>query len=393
MVAVIKPTLDMISVPLHESLLGMSEAIREINELIQRMAPTRLTVLVTGESGTGKDIVARLLHRLSPRAEKPFIKVNCPAVPEAIFESELFGYERGAFTGAQTSKPGRVELAHLGTLFLDEITETSHAVQGKLLQMLDGEPILRVGGTQPIPCDVRIVAATNMNIEDAVSAGRIRRELYFRLMEAHIHLPPLRERQEDIPLLAEHFNYNFLKKFGRAYEPLPGAYIEKMVTLHWPGNVRELAACVRKYVATGVPESLLGDPQEAAATRKVPVMPTALVSPVPPAALSIPKQASPVKTGVSDKGERVEITQPTPPEHKPVAKREPVSGMKLMSLKEARRRAIEQAEKALIEEALRLTLWNRRKAAKLLGISYSSILRRIEAYNIGEHNAEGESSE
>lgn len=383
--------MELISAPLHEVLLGTSEAMREVNDLVQRMAQTRLTVLITGESGTGKDIVARMLHRLSPRAEKPFIKVNCPAIPESIFESELFGYERGAFTGAQTSKPGRVELAHHGTLFLDEITETSFAVQGKLLQMLDGEPILRVGGVKPIPCDVRVVAATNMRIEDAVARERIRQELYFRLTEAHIHLPPLRERPVDIPLLAEHFNFNFRRMFGRSYEPLPEAYVQKMLTLPWPGNVRELAACVRKYVATGNPESLFGEPESRSTTLSSPIVPSSLVPPAPAAVFRVPPKqpAAPESRAASSAQERDVQTPP----RRAVPKQEREAPPKLMSLKEARRRAIEQAERELIEKALRLTLWNRRKAAKLLGISYSSILRRIEAYNIGEQEMQGESTE
>lgn len=383
--------IELISAPLNEVLLGTSEAMRQVNELVRQMAQTRLTVLVTGESGTGKDIVARMLHRLSPRAEKPFIKVNCPAIPESIFESELFGYERGAFTGAQASKPGRVELANHGTLFLDEITETSFAVQGKLLQMLDGEPILRVGGVKPIPCDVRVVAATNMRIEDAVARERIRQELYFRLAEAHIHLPPLRERPMDIPLLVEHFNYNFRRMFGRSYEPLPEEYVQKMLTLPWPGNVRELAACVRKYVATGNPETLFGEPEARSKALSSPIVPTALVPPAPTGVLRVPPTQPTEPSTRAESSSRKPEKEATPQGVVPRGEKKALP--KLMSLKEARRRAIEQAERGLIEEALRVTLWNRRQAAKLLGISYSSILRRIEAYNIGEQERQGELSE
>ncbi|MEA3365517.1 MAG: sigma-54 dependent transcriptional regulator, partial [Candidatus Hydrogenedentes bacterium] len=249
--------LEEIRVPLHEQLLGESDVIREPREMITRLASSKLTVLLTGESGTGKDIAARMLHNLSPRLGKPFIKVNCPAIPESILESELFGYERGAFTGARNSKPGRFELANKGTMFLDEITETPYTVQAKLLQVLDGEPFIRIGGVTPIHTDVRIVAATNVELEDAVRQGKIREDVYYRLSEVHVRMPALREHPEDIPLLAEHFNYHFSQKQGRDYHPLDQSLVSQMQSQPWPGNVREMAARVRKYIATGNPETLL----------------------------------------------------------------------------------------------------------------------------------------
>lgn len=355
---------DLLAMPMHENLLGTSAAISEVNALVQRLAKSNLTVLITGESGTGKDIAARMLHRLSPRASKPFIKVNCPAVPEGIMESELFGHEKGAFTGARSSKPGRLELAHLGSIFLDEIAETPLGVQGKLLQLLDGEPIMRIGGVQPIQCDVRIIAATNMILEDAVREERMREDIYFRLSEVHIHIPPLRDRAGDIPLLAEHFNYNNLQKLGRDYTPLPQEYVQKMQALSWRGNVRELAGCVKKYVATENPETLLGEEtEERNPASPIQMMPRSLVAPSPPPQGRVdgPPEAPREERGRNGDGER-----------------------RFMPLKEATRRAIESTERALIEEALRYTLWNRRKAARLLDISYSSLLRRIDAYNIGK---------
>ena len=172
-----KPELsEMIQAPLHERLVGVSRAIRELRQVIERLAASDLTVLVTGESGTGQDVAARILHRNSPRYGRPFIKVNCPAIPESMLESELFGYERGAFTGAGTSKPGRFELANNGTIVLDEIAETSMTVQGKLLQVLDGEPVMRIGGVEPIHANVRIIAATNVDLERAVRDGRMRED-------------------------------------------------------------------------------------------------------------------------------------------------------------------------------------------------------------------------
>jgi two-component system, NtrC family, response regulator AtoC len=338
--------------PLHETLLGTSPAIQQVRELIERLAPSDLIVLIVGESGTGKDIAARALHRKSSRAGKPFIKVNCPAIPEGILESELFGYERGAFTGARTSKPGRFELAHMGVLFLDEVAETSPAIQGKLLQALDGEPIMRVGGVQPYEADVRIIAATNMSLEDAVRDGRMREDIYFRLSEVVIHMPPLRERPEDIAPIAEHFNYNFCERFGKDYRPLASEVLAKMEGLEWRGNVRELGARLKKYVATGNPDLLATEYDDPA-----------------------PQVAEPVRE--EPPPEPVAVPADPEPEHQTAPKR-------FVPLKEAARRAVEQTEKALILEALQHTLWNRRKAARLLDISYSSLLRRIAAYNIGE---------
>jgi len=347
--------INLVSTPVHESLLGTSQAIAEVNELVRRLADSNLTVLITGESGTGKDIASRLLHRLSPRYGKPFIKVNCPAIPESILESELFGYERGAFTGARTSKPGRLELAHAGTIFLDEIAETSYTVQGKLLQLLDGEPIMRIGGVMPIQCDVRVITATNVSLEEAVQRRKMREDIYFRLSEVRVHIPPLRDRAQDIPLLAEHFNYNYRQKLGKPYEPLPTGMLEQMKELPWRGNVRELAACVKKYVATGNPDTLLGEESEPPAPSIVEYVPSALVNPVP-----VP-------------GDGVETEEPPEPEERTFP-----------SLKKAVKKSVEETERGLIEEALRYTLWNRRKAAKLLDISYSSLLRRIDAYRIGK---------
>lgn len=376
--------LELLSSPLHETLLGTSPAMSEVNDLIHRLARTSMTVLITGETGTGKDITARLLHRHSPRSAKPFVKVNCPAIPESILESELFGYERGAFTGAGSAKPGRLELAHTGTIFLDEIAEMSYAVQGKLLQLLDGEPIMRIGGVTPIQCDVRVIAATNITLEEAVQQERMREDVYYRLSEVQIHIPPLRERIQDIPLLAEHFNYNFLQKLGRTYEPIESAHIAQMQQQPWRGNVRELGACVKKFVATGDPMQLLGDETMPETSRgRSNGNPQALVDPVPGTGVIVPLDGK---------------TKPTPPtsvsektvnkEEKRVENGSDRKPPKIMPLKEATQRAVESTERTLIEEALRQTLWNRRKAAKLLDVSYSSLLRRIDAYGIGKNESE-----
>jgi two-component system, NtrC family, response regulator AtoC len=355
--------LEAIATPLNETLLGTSPSIQEVVKLVQRLAPTALTVLISGESGTGKDVVSRMLHRLSPRGNGPFIKVNCPAIPESMMESELFGHEKGAFTGARTSKPGRLELAHHGTLFLDEIGEIPYPLQGKLLQVLDGEPVMRIGGVDPIQCEVRLIAATNKDLEAAVRQRRLREDIFFRLSEVHVHLPPLRDRREDVALLAEHFNYNYAQKSGKPYEPIPESYLARMTELPWKGNVRELSACVRKYAATGNEQLLFGEENGKRPERPViETMPTRLVSPVPR------KPVSPAsgQDGSASRGERIRI--------KP--------------LKETVKQVVEETERALILEALKHTFWNRRKAAKLLKVSYSSLLRRIEMYNIGKMDGE-----
>lgn len=329
-----------VTAPLHERLVGRSKFIRELDELISQLAPTDMTVLISGESGTGKDIVARLMHQRSNRKGRPFVKVNCPAIPGELVESELFGYEKGAFTGAHTAKPGRFELAEKGTIFLDEVTEISEASQVKLFTALDGEPYMRIGGVQPIQPNVRIVTATNVPIEEALASGRIRRDVYSRLSEFVIHMLPLRERREDIPVLAEHFNFNFSKKIDKEYEPIEEDILERMQELDWRGNIRALSARVKEYVATGSESVLLDD------------------------------------SGPS-------LVAPVPARPQPVVAEAPAAPPKFTSLKEATRIAVELTERALIEEALHYTLWNRRKAAKLLDISYSSLLRRIDAYGIG----------
>ncbi len=348
--------MSLVRTPLNETLLGVSAAIQETLQLVQRLGKANLTVLVTGESGTGKDIAARMLHKLSPRYGKPFIKVNCPAIPESILESELFGYERGAFTGARTSKPGRFELANKGTIFLDEIAETSYNVQSKLLQVLEGEPFMRIGGVTPVLTDVRIIAATNVSLEESVRSGRFREDIFFRLSEVVLRMPPLRERPEDIPLLAEHFNYNYLTRMGRPYTPLPADVLTRIREMSWPGNVRELGARIKEYAATGDPAALNSDSASSAAAL----------------------QSAPIPLPVNL--ERETVREPEAPSRGRSEER------KLPSLKEATRRAVEETERQLIEDALRLTLWNRRKAAQMLDISYSSLLRRIDAYNIGKSN-------
>jgi DNA-binding NtrC family response regulator len=229
-------------------LIGQSEGIREVLVKVEQIAPVSSTVLVEGESGTGKELVARAIHRLSPRRNKPFIAVNVGALPETLLESELFGHEKGAFTGAAERRIGRFELADTGTLFLDEIGDVPLATQVKLLRVLEEREITRVGGTQSIPVDVRVVAATNKPLRDGVEEGRFRSDLYYRLNVLSVYLPPLRERREDIPILVRQFITELSRQHDRPFKGISPEALEMLVDYAWPGNVRELRNLVESMV-------------------------------------------------------------------------------------------------------------------------------------------------
>ena len=229
-------------------LIGQSEGIREVLVKVEQIAPVSSTVMIEGESGTGKELVARAIHRLGPRRNKPFIAVNVGALPDTLLESELFGHEKGAFTGAAERRIGRFELAHTGTLFLDEIGDVPLATQVKLLRVLEEREITRVGGTQSIPVDVRVVAATNNPLKDGVEEGRFRSDLYYRLNVLSIYLPPLRERREDIPILVRQFITELSKQHDRPFKGITPAALDMLVQYAWPGNVRELRNLVESMV-------------------------------------------------------------------------------------------------------------------------------------------------
>ena len=230
------------------TMVGESAALRKTLTQAEAVAPTSATVLITGETGTGKELLARAIHELSPRRNKPFIRVNCAAIPIGLVESELFGHERGAFTGADKRRPGRFELADGGTLFLDEIGEMPLEAQVKLLRVLEDGEIDRIGGTRTVPVDVRIVAATNADLLSAIGEGRFRSDLYYRLRVFPLVLPSLRERPEDIPLLAQHFLENYRRKLKRPPLELSGSTIERLLRYSWPGNIRELQNLIERGV-------------------------------------------------------------------------------------------------------------------------------------------------
>ncbi|MGC8792353.1 MAG: sigma-54-dependent transcriptional regulator [Bryobacteraceae bacterium] len=232
-------------------LIGESGAMRRVREQIETVAPVDTTVLIEGESGTGKELVARAIHRLSPRRYNPMVVVHCGALTETLIESELFGHEKGAFTGAQYRKKGKFEAAMGGTIFLDEIADISLKTQTDLLRVLQEREIVRVGGTQPIKVDFRVIAATNRSLAELVKEGRFRSDLYYRLNVFTIHLPPLRERHGDVPLLAQHFLEKYSRQMNRRFTGFDRAAMEALVSYHWPGNVRELENVIERAVVVG----------------------------------------------------------------------------------------------------------------------------------------------
>jgi len=229
-------------------IIGDSRAIAEVRQQIAAAAPSNGRVLILGESGVGKELVARALHAGSPRAEKPFVEVNCAAIPQELIESELFGHEKGSFTGALERKRGKFELAHQGTLFLDEIGDMSLATQAKVLRVIETQQFQRVGGSRTISVDVRIVSATNKDLETEIQEGRFREDLYYRLNVIPIHVPPLRARREDIPKLAAYFLERFAAEYGRKPKRLGASALRALADYHWPGNIRELRNVVERLM-------------------------------------------------------------------------------------------------------------------------------------------------
>lgn len=240
-------------------IVGRSATMQKLFALVERVADSPTTALITGESGTGKEMVARALHLQSSRRESPFITVNCGAIPANLFESELFGYEKGAFTGAATSKPGKFELANGGTLFLDEVGELGRDMQVKLLRVLQEREVDRVGGTRPIKVDVRVVCATNIDLQSRVSTGEFREDLYYRLAVVPIRLPPLRDRKEDIPLLVEHFIVRFNARLNARVSRVAEPLMAQLCNAAWPGNIRELENTIERGVLLADGEWLAGE--------------------------------------------------------------------------------------------------------------------------------------
>jgi len=241
----------------EQNLVGESARVKEIFQFLARVGPTDSTVLIEGESGTGKELAARALHRNSHRSQKPFVAINCAAIPETLLESELFGHERGAFTGAASQKKGKLEVAEGGVVFLDEIGELAPALQVKLLRVLQEREFERVGGTHPIKIDVRVIAATNRDLDDAVRKKEFRQDLYYRLAVVKLTMPPLREHRDDIPMLTRHFIQKNAKRCKVKPKPISREAMAALVSYDWPGNVRELENAIERALVMGSSDTIL----------------------------------------------------------------------------------------------------------------------------------------
>src|ERR1700704_3407304 len=238
-------------IPPDEIIFGCSPAMSAVHKRLERICHTDVPVLLCGDAGTGKEIVARWMHCRSPYKEGQFVKVNCAAIPGSLLESELFGYEKGAFTGAHTSKPGRVELAEKGTLFLDEIADLDMGLQSKLLQFVQDGTFSRIGGQSENFVEVRLLCSTNRNMEREIAAGRFRADLYYRISVFQLRMPTLSERREDVPTLAQHFRVMYQKQFAKECDPLGSEMLNYLENLPWPGNMRELSNCIARFVLIG----------------------------------------------------------------------------------------------------------------------------------------------
>jgi transcriptional regulator with GAF, ATPase, and Fis domain len=371
----------------HVHLLGHSPKMAEVRELISRVAGTDATVLIRGESGTGKELVARALRAASPRRDKAFVKVNCAALPAELLESEMFGFERGAFTGALQARPGKFEFANHGTIFLDEIGEMQPPLQAKLLHVLQDGSFSRLGGGE-VHVDVRVVAATNRRLEEAVASGHFREDLFFRLNVVSIVMPPLRERREEIPLFVRHFLDKYSAHYNRPGTQISSATLEAFMQYDWPGNVRELENAIQRIVILGA-ESPAATPLmprrverrsphgERRRSMMAPSAPTAAPASVPPATA---ESSSVATQPVRIPDTRAEFTSDTRSEARPDTRNdgEPPS-LKLIG-----RNAARAAERDLMLRMLHRTRWNRKEAAQMLGISYKALLYKIKEHRLDD---------
>jgi len=360
----------------HKLLFRNSEKMAEVRDLIERVADTDVTCLVRGESGTGKELVARAIYASSLRRDKPFVKVNCAALPTELLESELFGFERGAFTGAIQQKPGKFEFANHGTMFLDEIGDMSFPLQAKLLQVLQDGEFSRLGGKHDVRVDVRVIAATNQDLEQAVAEGKFREDLFFRLNVVCITLPPLRERREEIPILSEYF----LKKYSVQYnKPLTSISTDTMrlfMDYDWPGNVRELENLIKRAVVLGSETAIRKEIQHGIAMAAHRVHAPAATHPSP-AAVAVGGHQSPVVAFPKAGG--AALAPPSAPAHlSPAEFAAAAAAEGNYSLKDISREAARQAERELILKMLQQTRWNRKETAEILGISYKALLYKIK---------------
>ncbi len=320
------PLLSPSSVLVPESVIfGRSEAMQVVQKKIEKVATARVPVLIQGESGTGKEIIAKLIHLRSPWRNGPFVKVHCPAVPGTLLESELFGYEKGAFTGASQSRPGRVEMAERGTLLLDEITELDLSLQAKLLQLLQDGQFARIGAQQDTRVEVQVICATNRKMEQEIKAGNFRQDLLYRINVVDMTLPPLRERREDIPQLVSYFLKSYNEMYNCQASPPSPSLIRLFQKYNWPGNIRELENLIRRYVILASEEAITSELLGHGQSRGSP---------------EIPPNGS-------------------------------------ISLKKLAKQATQDLERKIIFDVLQASRWNRKRAARALNISYGALLYKI----------------
>ncbi len=351
-----------------------SARMENVRRIIETVAHLDCTVLVRGESGTGKELVARALAGPSIQQGKPFVKVNCAALPAELLESELFGYERGAFTGAVQRKLGKFEFAHQGTIFLDEIGEMSAPMQAKILQVLQDGEFSRLGGTHDTRVDVRIIAATHRDLERMIADGQFREDLFFRLNVISITLPPLRERPDSIPLVADYFLRKYSEAYKRPYAAVPKTIMQQFLEYQWPGNIREMENLIQRMVILGVEASAKEITQMLAA----PIVRRSLPAAAAPATAMQQPTIIQSRSANGDAGSTDRV---------PAMVSKP-KNERLGSLKDAARIAAQQVERDLILESLRRMRWNRKETAKLLGVSYKTLLAKIRENGLDDEYPE-----
>ena len=407
LVATVRRMVERRELQRRTGIFGESAAIQEVLVKIEQIAPVSSTVLIQGESGTGKELVAKAIHDLSPRRGKPFIAVNCAALPETLLESELFGHEKGAFTGAAERRLGRFELADTGTIFLDEIGEIPSTVQVKLLRVLEARSFFRVGGVQPIKVDVRVVAATNRALKDRVARGEFRDDLFYRLNVLSIYLPPLRERREDVPLLIKRFVREFTAQHERNFPGIATDAMERLVQAPWPGNVRQLRNLIESMVVLAPRDEIRAsdipaDVMDGAGTLLPMRISTQAMAERPlggaefefilRSLMELRSQLEDLRRRIDAQHHEVQVIEVTDPDAPPpwrvapvapvgpeVAEPEPVAESVVLYRTGMTMAAI---ERAAIETVLNEHAGNRRKAAQVLGIGERTLYRKLKQYEI-----------
>ena len=327
---------------IHQIIFSNSSKMNKIKAIIDEIAKTDITVLIKGESGTGKGLLAQAIHINSHRKDKPFVKVNCAAIPKGLLESELFGFEKGAFTGAYLKKPGKFELANGGTILLSDIGEMDISIQAKLLQVLQDGMFSRLGGDGDVMVDTRVIATTKDHLEKSMMEGEFREDLFFRINVINITVPPLRDRKDQIPPLSEYYLNFYKTKYGKDVPPISPKVIRVFKEYEWPGNIRELENMIKRIVIFGEGEDAL-------------------------------KNIS-----------RKRVDEETNSESERNVSSGPRAGKKSFNLKEMGKRAVEDAEKEIIQNALQETHWNRKQAAQLLRVSYKGLLYKIQKYHLDD---------